>query len=201
MVTVRYTSKPEKKRIRTERIQLMATGFSLIVILLDPLENPTLFSIAVRVTAVILGVVLVVSGAKYNSIKNVLDCRLETILTRLSGVVLILSGILLKIEGSGTVYAVQIVLGLVYIIVLPSLFRRGKGVFLLSADETGVTYRRIFRSTAKIPWEDIDTVSMRDTTLTIKRKNHSKPETFYLTGDNKEPDLLREVFEKHANAV
>ncbi len=197
MITVAYHTKSKKTRKRTERIQLIATGLTMLLSLMDPVKDATLFYLVIRITAIILGIFLIGSGLRYERALKLLGDHFETTFTRLSGIVLLLGGILLRMQGSKGAYLVQIIVGILFIAGLPIIIKRIKGALQLRADKDGITYSKRFHGYRTIPWEEIGSISFSDAVLVLKSKKNNRSRTFYLEKDDSNIHLLRKILEGH----
>lgn len=183
MITVKYHKYPPAKQERQERIQLVATGFTLFLIMMDTSPNPSITMTILRVFAAVLGFSHVMCGLRLEKAKALIGGRFEQIMAIFSGLVLITGGIVLRMEGSNSAYIVQIIVGIFYIVGLPVVIRRVSGRYLLTLDENGLAFRNKLFKSSRIGWDDIAGARMENRCLTVDLKRRQRKFTFYLEED------------------
>lgn len=180
MIQVQYHTHSNQKRKQTEKFQLIATGFTLFIVLMDPSENPSKIMTTIRIAAAVLGFAHLLCGLRYEKASALLGNHFEKILAQTAGLVLILGGVLLKLEGSNSAYLVQIIIGFFYIFGLPILIRKVKGKFELRIDQNGIHYRKFLKRHYTLPWDEITSAKINNEHLYVNSKHRSRPFHFYL---------------------
>ncbi|MBN2414844.1 hypothetical protein JXO52_03335 [bacterium] len=193
MITVTYHKYSPAKQERQERIQLVATGFTLFLVMMDTSPNASMTMTILRVFAAVLGFAHVMFGLRLEKTKRLLGSRFEQIMAIFSGLVLITGGIVLRMEGSETVYLIQIGLGLFYIVGLPTIIRRISGKHVLTLDKEGFAFRNVLFKSSRLGWNAVTDVRIENRCLTMNLKQRKKTLRFYLEDDGLLQDIQNAV--------
>jgi len=180
MFEVKYFKRSLRKRHLGTRLQLIASGFTLFIMLTEPSKNPSTVMTTLKILAAFLGLIHLLGGLKYEKAKSLLGNHFEMTLYFLSGLIIILGGIILKLEGSHTVYFIQILLGLFYILALPKIAKKAMHKNTLQIRQDEIRYSKPFKNIINLSWKKIISIELDEKHLQVKTKDRNKVLHFYL---------------------
>ena len=183
MTEIRFSLlSPEKER-RRDRLQLLSSAFVLFIALMDIFDAPTTASVTLGMVGVAIGVVYLFCAIRYNRLANFMGGKFEIFLYRLSGIVFLLNGTILKLQGSHTVYLIYFIMAIVWILWMPALSNRARRIALLKMDDQGLHYAFFRANDRTIGWDAITGIGPGTAPFTVSVKGRKKPRQFWLFGD------------------
>ena len=197
MVTIKYHPYSPEKRERRERIQLVLTGFTLFILLMDTSPGPSMTMTVIRIFAAALGFAHVMFALRLEKVKALLRGRYEKIMAVFAGLVLITGGVVLRLEGSNAAYLVQIIVGFFYLFGLPVIIRRTRDRYLLTLDKEGLSFRNNVFTSKNIAWDAVTAARLADDHLSVTVKNRTQPFTFYCNDKEQSTAGLQTVIKKY----
>lgn len=183
MIQARYNPISSEKEQKRDRFQLFSSSFILFVTLMDVFDNPTTISLLFGIISCAIGGVHLFCAIRYDHLKNFLGSRFEVLLFRITGIVFLINGIMMRYQGSGSAYLVHLALGLFYIFGLARIVTSARKRAILKVDDQGFHFKRLRRGFKTIQWSDIDELKTNDDCIILKHNGKKRPRTFWVEKD------------------
>ncbi|MCK5145660.1 hypothetical protein KAR48_02830 [bacterium] len=191
MIQIQYKRSSPAKEQRRDRAQLIGTALVLMLTLMGVLEDPTTPLIILAIISVLIGCVHLFCGIRYNHLKNLMDNHFDIALFRITGIVFLLDGAMLQLQGSHTVFIIHYALGLFYFFGLISLRKKVEENFILKADESALTVNTFKKRPETIPWSEISSIQIESHMITVIHTGRRRPRRFYI--DENADSFIKEL--------
>jgi len=183
---ITYKSISAKRQERRDRMQLFGAALGIVLGFMETLNIYTGISLIIPILGFALALVNVLIAKFYSTFQKKYGEKLELILFKINGFMMLITGLGFQFSGSKYVKYVYYILSLFFFIVLPYfLIPAKKKKFVLQLTDSEIIVNRFIFKAINYPWQEIETVFLNNEFLQLKTKQGKKSRKYFLQNNTK----------------
>ena len=185
-IKIGYNTVSPARQRRRNRMQLFGAAFGILAGFWETFGLYKGIYIVIPVSGFILAGLNIIIGRFYDKVENKYGNRLDIILSRINGFVLLITGIGFHVTGSKYIQYAYYLLSLLFLIVFPYLLFpvKGKKLYMRMTDSGIIVNRLIFKDVI-YPWQVIKSVFINENALQVQTKNGKKTKKYFIQDADK----------------
>ena len=190
-IEFKYNIISRKDQKRSDRIQLFIASFSLVTGYSDSIKDYTGILILLPIISFSIAIINIGILITYNYFIKKYGYRLEAIVFRINGIMILLTALGFQFIGNHNVQYVMYVIAVCYLFVLPNIVIQKRGKMIIRFLPEKISVFRRWLKPLEYDWYDIETISVKNTLIILKQKNVKKRRRYFLIVDD--PETLKRL--------
>jgi hypothetical protein len=194
-IKVKYNTISPRHQERRIRFQLIGASICIIIGYFETFNVYTGITIILPLIGFALAFLNLLFARFYRSLVQKYGEKLELILLRNNGIIMLITGIGFQIAGSKYIQYAYFLLSILYFIILPNLIlpaKKKKLVLILSPSKLIVRNRiRLIKK----DWQTIDNIWIQNGIIKIKQKGHKKIKQYFIEPNDEKQTAISAFIE------
>lgn len=182
---IKYNTISISRQLLRDRLQLISASIGIVVGFWETIKIYKGVFLIIPILGFAMALINIVIAKFYIKFMYKYGDKLELILIRMNGMMMLITGLGFHILGSKDIQYAYYLLSFLYFIIFPYFLLPAKNKKLIfHITLTGIVINRLFLKVIQYPWQEIESISLKNEVLQLKIKNRGKMKKYFIQKDD-----------------
>ena len=180
-----YNTISSDRQQTRDRLQLAGAAICIFLGFWDTRRMYTGITIMIPIIAFAISIINIIIARFYHKMIKIFGDRLELIVLKINGMIMLITGIGYKLGGSNDIQYVYYLLALIFFIILPySLLPAKKKNFFIHINQSEIKIYKFFFKPVIHTWQEIEFIILNKSYLELKKKGRKRSKKYFFNKTN-----------------